>query len=812
MKRPLVPVALCYAAGLLLAKAFQPPLFILFFGAFVLLGLSLCWSRARPWLLWPLLVSLGWTNLANRAAVVSPHDLREVVGDSAQIVALRGTLAETPSLRIFERDEQESYRTIAEVEVTGLNRGTGWQPAAGRILVNTIGELPAEFFSGQKVEITGVLAPPQTPLAPGLFNYRAYLAQLGIHYQLKAGSTNDWRVTEPAHRAPPFTDRFLAWAKRTLQRGLPAEDAALRLMWAMTLGWKTALTGEISEPFMRSGTMHIFAISGLHIALIAGIMVSLLRVLQMSRAWCGVIVIPLLWFYTAATGWQSSAVRSTIMMTVIIGGWSLRRPSDLLNSLAAAALVILLWQPQQLFQASFQLSFFVVLSIALLLPPLEKIRDRLLQIDPMLPAELVPRWQRSLRALARVLLTSFATSLAAWLGSLPLTACYFHLFSPVTLLANLVIVPLSSLALMCNLGSLICGDWLPWATELFNHSGWLFMSAMITISHLATELPGAYRYVPAPTLASCLLYYTLLIGLMSGWLLAPGRRAWTVAGLALAGLIYLARWHASRSDYELTILPLNGGQSIFVDAPGKTGDWLIDCGNTNAVEFTLEPFLHAKGVNHVPRLLLTHGDLQHVGGAELVRARFGLREVLSSSVRFRSPAYRRIVSGLEGQPHLFTSVNRGDAVAPWSVLHPAEGDSFSQADDGALVLLGTFHGVRVLLLSDLGRRGQEVLLNRSSDLRADIVVTGLPVQSEAISDALLDAIQPKVIIIADSEFPATERARPALHERLAKRGVQVFYARNVGAVAMRIQPDRWKLSSPDGSNIFSRADRKLTGR
>src|ERR1700747_3102084 len=103
----------------------------------------------------------------------------------------------------------------------------------------------------------------------------------------------------------------------------------------MTLGWKTALTNEIYEPFMQSGTMHIFAISGLHIALITAILVALLRVLRVSRSWCGLVVIPLIWFYPAASGWQASAIRSTIMMTVIIGGWALCRPTDLLNSLAA---------------------------------------------------------------------------------------------------------------------------------------------------------------------------------------------------------------------------------------------------------------------------------------------------------------------------------------------------------------------------------------------------------------------------------------------------------------------------------------------
>src|SRR5207237_6956657 len=196
---------------------------------------------------------------------------------------------------------------------------------------------------------------------------------------------NDWHVvrTEASPAGPPLPDRFRNWSQATMERGLPAQDESLRLLWAMALGWTTALTGEVSEPFMRTGTMHIFAISGLHIALIAGILVALLRFLRIPRGACGWLVIPLIWFYTAATGWQPSAIRSTIMMTVIIVGWALKRPSDLLNSLAAAAFIILLWDPQQLFQAGFQLSFFVLLSIALLLPPIYICLLPLFQTDPL---------------------------------------------------------------------------------------------------------------------------------------------------------------------------------------------------------------------------------------------------------------------------------------------------------------------------------------------------------------------------------------------------------------------------------------------
>src|SRR5262245_12740424 len=120
--------------------------------------------------------------------------------------------------------------------------------------------------------------------------------------------------------------------------------------------------------------------------------------MQLSRVWCGLLVIPLIWCYTAATGWQPSAIRSTVMMTIVIGGWMLKRPSDLINSLAAAALIILLWDPQQLFQAGFQLSFFVVLCIILTIPALVRLWRRFTAPDPLLPPQLRRRWPGFLHA------------------------------------------------------------------------------------------------------------------------------------------------------------------------------------------------------------------------------------------------------------------------------------------------------------------------------------------------------------------------------------------------------------------------------
>jgi competence protein ComEC len=354
---------------------------------------------------------------------------------------------------------------------------------------------------------------------------------------------------------------------------------------------------------------------------------------------------------------------------------------------------------------------------------------------------------------------------------------------------------------MSNLGALVCGTWLPWATELFNHSAWFFMVAMTWVSEVSTKIPGAFFYVPEPSWLEIGLYYAVLVGVVSGWLWAPKRRIWSAAALVLIAAGYAWQWQTTRDEIKLTVLPLNGGHSVFVDAPGRKNDWLVDCGNDRAVELTLKPFLRGQGVNWIPRLILTHGDLRNVGGADSLDELFGIGEVDTSSVPFRSPAYRQNIAEFEQPPARHKIINRGDAAGRWQVLHPDATNNFPRADDNALVLLGNYSGVRVLLLSDLGRDGQGALLGRTNDLRADIVIAGLPNAGEPLGDAILDAIQPKVVVIADSEFPATRRARPELKELLAARKVPVIYTRTAGAVTILARPDHWELRTMDGQKF-----------
>jgi competence protein ComEC len=357
---------------------------------------------------------------------------------------------------------------------------------------------------------------------------------------------------------------------------------------------------------------------------------------------------------------------------------------------------------------------------------------------------------------------------------------------------------------MSNLGALVCGTWFPWATGLFNHSAWFFMSAMTAVSEFSTKIPGAYFYVPAPSWLTILIYYAVLIGWLSGWLFAPKQRIWSATALILLVAGYAWHWQATRSEIKLTVLPLNGGHTVFVDAAGRKNDWLVNCGDENAVNFTLKPFLRAQGVNHVQRLVLTHGDLRSSGGAESLNKLFGIGEIYTSPARFRSIAYREIIAEFEKQSLRHRFINRGGTAGCWQVLHPDATDNFEHADDASLVLLGNFYGTRVLLLSDLGRAGQSARLSRTNDLRADIVIAGLPDEGEPLCDALLDAARPKVVVIADSDFPATRRASPKLRARLEQKGIPVIYTRTAGAVTILLRPDGWELRTMGGQKNLNR--------
>jgi beta-lactamase superfamily II metal-dependent hydrolase len=370
-------------------------------------------------------------------------------------------------------------------------------------------------------------------------------------------------------------------------------------------------------------------------------------------------------------------------------------------------------------------------------------------------------------------------SWTAWLASIPLSAYYFHLFTPWSVPANFVVVPLTALALMACAGSLLFGAWLPSVAILFNHAAWFYMKSILVVSQWwAGWRPGSSN-MASPDGITLTWYYLALLTIASGWIFKTKFKRLAWAGLGLASAWLALNWSVESRTTRITILPADGGSVVFVDKPGL----LLDCGNAFFAQHVVKPFLQAQGVNHLPFFGLTSSHIQQIGGAQVIQTNFAIGQ-FEPAGKLRSPG---VFAGGE-------------------ILHPAHGESRPRADDDATVLRKSAGHWTVLLLSRLGRAGQDSLLEQRENLRSDVVIAGLPEQDEPLCEPLLDAAAPKVIIIVDSERPATRRAPAALRDRLGRRGARVFYCRDAGALTISLRAGKMKISDAEGEVLLTMID------
>ena len=798
MNTPLLPPVIGFAAGIVFGSICPIPIEAIFAIAFLIASAFFLARTKRDHLLLPICFVVGWTNVATRTAIVSPHDLRIVAGDQPALARLRGTLASEPMVKLNHAGEPDRWRAV--IEVISVNSGSGASPAIGILSASSPGPPPTNFHSGAIIEAFGILARPPTAAANGLFNYRETLRRQGIHHLLKTQGIADWTLIEPSS-SRRYAARIREWTREKFAIGAGTEDKSLRLLWAMFLGWRSALTEDVSEPFKRSGTMHVFAISGLHIGLISAILLALLRTVRVPRAVSGLLVLGILIFYCAITEWQISSVRATTMTGVVVLGWSFQRPFNLLNSLAAAALCILAFDPLQLLQVGFQLSFAVVLSISVLLPRFDRLKERLFQADPFLPEELVPRYQLIRLKCGRFVFTLFAVSLAAWLGSLPLIALHFHLFTPGSLIANPLVVLCAAATVASAIGAVLTIGWFPFVGSCFVNSAWWWIECQTWLSERVAGLPGTWWHISGPSPIGLVLYYALLIALAvpACWK-KQSRQIGTSAVLASLVVIWIGT-RLSEPAARIAILG-NNANAIYCDLPGSPDDLLIDCGRTAGYHRLVRPFLRAQGLNRLPAFLLSHGDIRHIEAFDDLVREWNPDQVYLSTAPQRSPGYRKIEENLNQKTNTMHRVSAGDLIGTWKVLHPQRDATPKRADDGALVVRSTIAGWRILIAPDLGEKGQSKLLSSTPDLHADVLITGTPTAGGAATYGLVHALKPKFIIIHDNLFPFNDRASRSLRSRLRKYGVPTFYTSDHSSLHLEISQGTINLRAGTGNSLF----------
>lgn len=394
------------------------------------------------------------------------------------------------------------------------------------------------------IAVTGLLS--SIPRQAEIATFDGFLLNSGINFRIVRG-----RIRESLQQATPY-NRFCHRTQRSLSsllgRGLDNHSHLSSIYRAMVLGEVTELTEEQNRLFRESGTMHLFSISGLHIAAIAVALHMLLSLCRLPRWSSWSAGLALLWLYVDVTGCSSSAVRAFVMVALFETAFVLRRAVNPVATLAFAAFVSLLVNPMQVFSAGFQMSYGIVAALLLLGLPLVEFGQEKWRLFRDLP-EVTWRWWHHAAAWGqRGLISALGIGVATSLVSTIAGVLYFQLFTPGALFANLVLIPASSLALWSGFLSLLFG--LLGLTSLavvFNHSAALTLLGMEKGIQLFLTVPGVFATVGfKSTTMGFIAFAGLLALLLAGYSDQWQRRSgswWPPFAWTALWLIFGARWN-----------------------------------------------------------------------------------------------------------------------------------------------------------------------------------------------------------------------------------------------------------------------------
>lgn len=304
------------------------------------------------------------------------------------------------------------------------------------------GEIPV---AGSIIKASGNFLPLPLPRNPGEFDQAAWLRSQGVAAVFQAIHSDGEVVTSwLAHQAAELRRGF----RTAVTVGLDEESEQARVIRAIVIGETPQDSDVLIAAFRNSGTLHAFSVSGLHVAMVGSIVWVILRTLGVPRRWAVMVLLPLIFGYSWLTGNSAPAVRSAWMAAVFLGAFMFRRRPDLLNALGAVLLAAMLWDGRLLFQPGVQLSYGVVAAISVGSAWTSKAFTWMAKPELYLPLTMMNRWQTGWLKSRRWLAQSLGVSLAAGIGSTPLTAFHFGLVTPISIFAGIVLVP-SVFLLLC---------------------------------------------------------------------------------------------------------------------------------------------------------------------------------------------------------------------------------------------------------------------------------------------------------------------------------------------------------------------------
>lgn len=770
--RPLPIILALYIIGIIYGKFISIDLIFIFSTIILLITISII-SFVKQWnittaLLLLIIFLIGIFNYNLNSNPIGANHIANFMEDKKSTI-----ICTVLDKEYYPNQDKISFK----VKVSQIERGDFSIRTQGLILVNTyLDDSPYEY--GDVLKIKGKLEKPIGQKNFGEFDYELYLAREKIFTYINIWQEKD--IQKIGENDSNFLVSFSLSArdkiKEITKQTLPPPYNYLLV--GMLLGEKSFIPSHLKEIFAEAGIMHILAVSGLHVGIIAMALLALLSMLKLPKKFKLFILILILITYASITGFRPSVLRATIMFILLIGGKLINRSRNLNISLFFAAFLILLLNPLILYDAGFLLSFIVTFFIINLSPILQGLLSKIVV------------WIKN----------PLAVSTAAWVGIFPLSAYFFSKVSIISIVSNIFIIPLTGIAVILGFITFFIGLMSISLAGLFANLNYLVLNLITLIAKSFSSLPFAFIYVAQPSVMLIILYYLtvfFIIEIFYKKTLSPKiKKKAILIVLSVTLLIIIVQVFYPADNLKVNFINVGEGDCILIEAPNKI-NILIDGGGTPQSDFDVGnkiviPYLRRKGINEIDLLILTHPHLDHLEGLLPILKEFKVDMVLDSGLLCDSSEYKEFISLILEKGISYHKAKAGDNFIFSNnleifLLNPLYDSDFYEESDfnnASIVVKLFYKNANFLFTGDIEEAAEKKLLVWQNILQSDILKVAHHGSSTSTNLEFLDKVNPNIAVITVGKNHFGHPSQKII-ERLEDKNIQIYQTDEDGTVIVR---------------------------
>ncbi len=723
------------------------------------------------------------------------NELSLFASESFEPVSIRAKVVEVPRrLPAVELSPLSSFpvgeRWKVAIQAIEIRDGEHWMPANGNAKLLIVGQCP-ELLPGHQIEVVGRLARSCKPSNPGEFDFYAYNRGQASLCLVSVGSPQAIKILNPERS---LRLRFGRYALRRRFHQALADNISpdqLPFASAILLGDRSSLPDERERAFFLTGTIHVLAISGLHVGILAAGILFLGKLEWWPRSITYWMTILLVVSYAWLVEFRPPVLRAAVLVSIFCLGRLQGREGFSVNTLAIAAILVLAFNPYNLFSAGTQLSFLAVGALCLSKNWLAKhestdsLQRLILQTRPY-PIRQAIRFRETA-------FQAFKVSLVIWLAAMPLVAFRFHLIAPIGIVLNpAMMIPLA-FGLFSGFATMILGGFFSPVGAIAGMGCESTLEFLECLIEFGRQVPGGHFWHSGPSQVSVIIFYitfAILLGLRPFRLTAKRLAAIYLSWIAFAWL--LPNWIQSQSPNEQTVvtfIDVAHGTSVLIELPNGQ-NCLYDCGSLGVPERggdKIISVLRDKKVSHLDAVLISHADLDHFNCLPYLATQIsiGVVYISDSMKRSQDPAaiecIRQLTSrGIEiRQLHFGDQLNCGSAQL--KVIGPQAGLAHGSDNSQSLIVSIESFQRRILLPGDVEGPGLESLLEKES-VRQDVLMAPHHGSVHSHPTRFMTWARPRVVVVSGRERRVSSR-------EWSRFDVPLFKTEIEGAIEVRLSPE-----------------------